>query len=251
MTRRPPSILGAFPAGDGGIEVRWEVDSFFADSEDPERVLVALNGISFDNLDGSEDSVEIPSATIIALGTAVIVISITFWWSGSPAEQQQSSFPVQVQAAGVESGGVWPAMKPIVTLVSVQARSGATPSRITINWRTNNHNDGNIFWGPQGNQRQFRSNIKPANASVVSGTFTTDQPLQPATLYFFTVEVINRLHSLTWYGTTLVVRSAAETPTFVPTTSLRQFLQRSGRPLTTGVSQVIGTTRSLRKLLLG
>ena len=47
MTRRPPTILSALATGDGGIEVRWEVDSFFPDSAEPEKVLVNLNGVSY------------------------------------------------------------------------------------------------------------------------------------------------------------------------------------------------------------
>jgi hypothetical protein len=126
-----------------------------------------------------------------------------------------------------------------------------TPGSITIEWRTNNHNDGNIFWGPSNAPRSFVRNIKPANASVTSGRFTTDRPLTPNTLYLFTVDVRNTLHSPTWLSTTVVVRSAVGTPTFVPTVSLRQYFQQSGRPVTSSVAPLLGPSRSVRKMLLG
>jgi hypothetical protein len=44
MTRRPPSILSIASTAEGGLEVKWEVDTFFPDSAPPEKVLIALNG---------------------------------------------------------------------------------------------------------------------------------------------------------------------------------------------------------------
>ena len=150
MTRRPPSILSVSSTSDGGIEVKWEVDTFFADSAEPEKVLIDLNGLQFKELDGDEDSVEIPAATITALGAPVVAISVSFWWSGSPAEEQQSVVSVPVQTGGVGGGnsGVLPAAKPIVTVVHVHPRTVHAANNIKIAWTSNNYNDGNIFWGP-------------------------------------------------------------------------------------------------------
>ena len=78
MTRRPPSILSIASTAEGGLEVKWEVDKFFEDSAPPERVLIDLNGAPFKELDGDEDSVEIPVATITSLGAQVIAISVYF-----------------------------------------------------------------------------------------------------------------------------------------------------------------------------
>jgi hypothetical protein len=247
MTRRPPSILGAAPTSDGGVEVAWEVDTFFADSEEPEKVLVDLNGVQFgDPLDGDEDSIEIPAATIAALGTPVVVIGISFSWSGLPSEEQQSvvSLPVQLGGPGSGNAGVLHAAKPIVTVVHVQPRTVLSVNSIEIAWTSNNYNDGNIFWGPASAPNAFRRNIRPVGERY-SGTFVTDRPLQPATQHVFKVEVRNTLHSPTWISTSMVVRSAADT------LSVRQFLIASGRPVTTGLAALVGPARSLRKMLVG
>lgn len=253
MTRRPPSIVGAFFTEDGGFTVHWEVDQFFADSAEPERVLVDLNGLPFKELSGDKDSVDVPATVIAALGTASVTVSVSFWWSGSPAEELQSSVVVPVSAGpGQGNAGVLPAMKPIVTLVGVQPRTATTPSTITIAWRTNNHNDGNIFWGPSSAPRSFVRNIRPANASVTSGTFITDRPVVPHTLYVFTVEVRNTLHSPQWLATTLIARSASEAPgPVVRTSSVRQFLQQTGRPVTSSLAGLVGANKSVRTLILG
>ena len=250
MTRRPPAILAVLVAWDGGLEVTWEVDTFFADSEEPERVLVSLNGVLVDNLDGDEVSADIAADLVTGLGSPVAVVSVSFWWSGTPAEEQQSSVPVQVRVpAGAGQAGVLPAMQPTVTLEGVRPRVGGAPATITIRWRTNNHNDGNIVWGPAATPRQFRHNIRPANASVVTGTFTTNQPLVGGALYSFTVEVRNTLHSPGWLATTIVVRAPAEP--FAPTSSVRQFLIQTGRPVTSGLFALVGQDRSVRRLILG
>jgi len=138
-----------------------------------------------------------------------------------------------------------------VTLVSVQPRTAGTPSSITIAWKSNNYNDGNILWGPSDAQRRFRRNVRPPNDSVNSGVFTTDQPLIGGTPYFFTVEVRNTLHSPTWISTTVMVRSATDTPARTITFSVRQFLQTSGRPVTSSLAPLVGPARSVRKMLLG
>jgi hypothetical protein len=252
MTRRPPTILGVWSSADGGFEVRWEVDQFFADSAEPEKVRIDLNGVQFDVLDGDEVSVEVPAATIAALAVAVVAVSVSFLWSGSPSEEQQSSVTVAVQSGAISgNAGVLPALKPVVTLVSVQPRTAGTPSSITIAWKSNNYNDGNILWGPSDAQRRFRRNVRPPNDSVNSGVFTTDQPLIGGTPYFFTVEVRNTLHSPTWISTTVMVRSATDTPARTITFSVRQFLQTSGRPVTSSLAPLVGPARSVRKMLLG
>ena len=245
MTRRPPSILSIASTAEGGLEVKWEVDTFFADSAPPEKVLIDLNGAPFKELDGDEDSVEIPVATITSLGAQVIAIGVSFWWSGSPPEEQQSVVSVPVQTGGGGGNtGVFPAKKPIVTIVKVQPRTVTSASSITIAWKSNNYNDGNIIWGPKNAPEAFRRNIRPVG-EVYSGTFTTNQALSAATEYVFKVEVRNTLHSPTWISTTVIVRSAADT------LSVRQFLLTSGKPVTTGLTTVVGPTKSVHKMLAG
>ncbi len=250
MTRRPPAILGVLSSSDGGFEVRWEVDTFFPDSEPPERVLIELNGVLFRELDGDDGSVEVSAAAIVALGTSLVNVGVIFWWSGSPPEEQQSVETVPVQRDGAGGGtGVFPAMKPIVTLVGVHAQTAAAPRSITIHWRSNNYNDGNIVWGSVNAATPFVHNIRPPNDSVSSGTFTTNRPLTPAMKYLFKVEVRNTLHSTPWISTTIVVRSAVEAQVVARTDSVRQFLQASGRPVTTGLASVVGPQKSVRKMI--
>ncbi len=244
MARRPPVILSALSTADGGLEVKWEVDTFFGDSDDPEKVLVDLNGQLFEQLDGDETSVEIPAARIAAFPQQV-VISVSFWWSGPPAEEQQSSVTVPVnQGGGGGAAGVLPAAKPIVTLVGVQPRTVNAASNIKIAWKSNNYNDGNIIWGPTGAPNAFTHNIRPVGEHY-SGEFVTNRPLTAATLYSFKVEVRNTLHSPGWISTTIFVRSPADT------LSVRQFLVTSGRPVTTGLATVVGADRSVHRLLVG
>ena len=67
----------------------------------------------FKQLDGDEVSVEVPAETLAALGTAVVAIGISFWWSGSPPEEQQSAVSVPVQGGGTPgNAGVLPAAEP-------------------------------------------------------------------------------------------------------------------------------------------
>jgi hypothetical protein len=246
MTRWPPTILSVVSTAEGGIAVTWEVDSFFADAAAPEKVLVDLNGLLFEELDGEETSIEIPAETLAALGTPMVAISISFWWSGSPPEEKQSSIsvPLQTGGAGPGAAGVLPAAKPVVTLVRVRPRTVLSASTIEIAWQSNNYNDGNILWGPASAPTDFRRSIRP-RGEVYSGTFVTDQPLAAATPYLFKVEVRNTLHSPTWLSTTIVVRSAADT------LSVREFLLASGTAVTTGLATVVGPSRSLHMLLLG
>ena len=152
--------------------------------------------------------------------------------------------PLQTGGPGPGSAGVFPAAKPIVTVVQVRPRTLHSANTIEIAWRSNNYNDGNIVWGPASAPGAFRRSIRP-RGEVYSGTFVTDQPLSPATPYVFMVEVRNTLHSPTWLSTTVIVRSAADT------LSVRHFLVASGRPVTTGLASVAGPDRSLRKMLVG
>jgi hypothetical protein len=245
VNRRPPTILSVVPSADGGVEVAWEVDTFFADSAAPEKVLVDLNGVPFAQLDGDEVSVEIPAEALAALGTPAVAISISFWWSGSPPEEQQSVVSVPVQSGGTPGNtGVLPAARPIVTVVQVRPRTVHAANQITIAWQSNNYNDGNIVWGPASAPTAFRRSIRP-RGEVYSGTFATDRALSPATQYVFKVEVRNTLHSPTWIATTVVVRSAPDT------LSVRQFLLTSGRPVSSSLAALVGPTRSLRTMLLG
>jgi hypothetical protein len=244
MTRRPPSILSAVPTSDGNINVTWQVDTFFPDSAPPEKVIIDLNGILFRELDGDEDSIDIPQATIAGLGTSVVAISVSFWWSGSPAEEQQSTvtLPVQTGGAGPATSGVFPAAIPVVSVVDVLPHTLHSPNRITIAWRSNNYNDGNIVWGQTNAPEAFKRSIKP-RGEIYHGTFTTDQPLIPASNYVFKVEVRNTLHSTRWISTTVVVRSA---PGF---NSLRQFLQASGVPIPCRLRTIMQSGGRLRHLL--
>lgn len=246
MARWPPSILSVLPTSDGGVEVKWEVDTFFGDSEEPEKVLIDLNGLQFSQLDGDEDSVEVSRDQLVALGTQVVAISVTFWWSGPPSQELQSSVTVPVQTGGIGPGnsGVNPAAKPVVTVEHVQRRTVQSLSSIKIAWRSNNYNDGNIFWGPASAPRAFARNIRPVGENY-QGTFTTDRALTAATVYVFTVEVRNTLHSPTWIATSVAVRSAAD---FL---SVRQFLIASGTPLSASLRSIVGVGRSVRQLLLG
>ena len=87
---------------------------------------------------------------------------------------------------------------------------------------------------------------------MTTGTFTTDRPLTANTLYSFTVEVRNTLHSPQWLATTMVVRSAVDpAPPVVRTTSVREFLERTGRPVTSSLAGLLGAARSVRALILG
>jgi hypothetical protein len=244
MTRRPPTILSVSSTAAHGIEAKWEVDTFFPDSAQPEKVLIDLNGSLFAELDGDEDSVEIPNATLSALGTPSVTISVSFWWSGPPAEEQQSSVSVPIDVGGGAHGGVVPAAKPIVTLLQVLPRTAQAKSSISIGWKSNNYNDGNIVWGRADAPTAFQRSIKPVGTKY-DGVFTTDQKLASATLYAFKVAVRNTLQSPNWISTTIMVRSAADT------LSLRAFLLASGRPINTGLATVVGAAKSLHRLLVG
>jgi hypothetical protein len=242
MTRRPPSILSVVPTG-AGLEVRWEVDSFFDDSAQPEQVLIELNGVPFAQLEGDEESVEIPQAALEALRTTSVGISVTFWWNGDPPEEQQSSVIVTLASAGTGAGSSG-AVRPAVTVVGVQPRTLRAPNTITIAWRSDNYNDGNIFWGTEAAPRAFQRSIRP-RGTIYHGTFTTDRPVLPKTNHVFAVEVRNTHHSPDWLRTTVVVRSA---PNFA---SLRRFLGASGVSVPASLRAVAGPSIGLRNLMQG
>lgn len=247
MTRRPPTILSALPTADGGLEVTWELDAFFGGSEEPEAVRIDVNGLPFPpELAGDETSVEIPAATIAALGAvSTIAVSVSFAWAGPPAEEQQSTVVVPVRsgpAAG--STGVVPAAVPVVTVERVQGRTLQAAPSITIRWRSNNYNDGEIRWGPEQAPQAFVRSIRPQGERY-EGTFTTDRPIAAATTHRFEVRVVNRLHSPTWVSATAAVRSA---PDHV---SLRRFLEASGVPAAGSIRARVGAGGSLRRLLRG
>jgi len=245
MTRRPPTILGVFPTEEGGIEIAWEVDSFFEGSEAAETVRVDLQGVPFSFLDGDADSEEIPRETLVALNQAVVAVSVSFLWMGPPSEELQSTALVPLQVGAVEGrAGVDPAATPLVSLVRVQPRTRQAASNIQIHWKSNNYNDANIHWGPPGSERASTEHIPPVGTSY-EGTFTTNRPLVAATIYTFAVEVRNTLHSPDWLSTTLVVRSA---PDYV---SLRRFLLATGTPIGTSVRSLVGERRSVRTMIIG
>ncbi|PJJ62304.1 hypothetical protein CLV54_2103 [Compostimonas suwonensis] len=239
-------ILGG-SASSSALELNWEVDSFFGDSEAPERVLVSLNGRLFTNLDGDDTTVSIPAAAIGSLGSTVIAVGVSFWWSGSPPEELQSVFTFAIP--GANNGGVFPAAPPSLSLVRNVPPTSNGPAVITISWRSNNYNDGNIFWGPTSNPRAFSRSIKP-KGEIYSGEFPTDRPLSPGTAYSFRVEVRNTLHSTEWLASTLIVVAAVATPA-AASWSVRARLLASGKPLTAGISAFVGPSRSVRTWLRG
>ena len=241
MTRRPPSILGGSPSG-GDVEVRWEVDSFFGDSEAPEKVLIELNGAAYKELDGDETSVTIPAAAISALGAQVVNVGVVFWWSGPPVEEQHSVFTFTV--AGPANGGVFPAATPAVNVVRVVPRTSSGAATITIAWRSNNYNDGNIVWGPESNATAFRHSIRPRGEHY-SGEFTTDQMLSSGVRYVFRVEVRNTLHSPGWLASTITVAVPAAL------SSVREYLLLSGKPVPGGIAAFVGPARSVRTWIRG
>lgn len=224
------------------MEVRWEVDTFFGDSDVPEKVIVELNGRVHAELDGDETSVTIPGADIMALGAQVVVVGVVFWWSGSPPEEQQSVFTFTVP--GAASGGVLPAATPAVALVRVVPRSAKGPASITIGWRSNNYNDGNIVWGPEQSPTAYRHSIRPKGERY-SGEFATDRPLTAGMRYVFRVEVRNTLHSPGWVASTLTVTVPAAL------SSVRAYLQLSGRPVDGGIAALVGPARSVRTWMRG
>jgi len=241
MTRRPPSILGGAPSGTD-VEIRWEVDSFFGDSEAPEKILIELNGLPHAELDADETSVTIPGVAVTALGTQLVAVGVIFWWSGSPPDEQQSVFTFTI--AGPVQGGVYPAAPPQLNLVRVAPRTSTTPASITIAWKSNNYNDGNIVWGPESTPTAFRRSIRP-RGEVYSGEFTTDAALTPGARYVLRVEVRNTLHSPGWIASTITVAVPAAL------WSVRGFLQLSGKPVDRGIAAFVGPSRSVRTWIRG
>lgn len=243
MTRRPPDLVSVTSSPDGGLTVTWALDTFYPDSEPGEKVLVSLDGALHQTLDGDETSADVAKELLEALGTHLLTIGIAYWWSGDPPEEQATAVQVPLYG-GTGGGGVYPAAKPVVTVEAVRARTPHAPSSVTIRWKSNNYNDGRILWGPQSAPRQASSSIRP-RGEVYEGTWTTDQPLQPATLYSFTVSVRNTLHSPGWIETTVVVRTPPNR------LSVRDFLIAGGLPPVTGVRAAMGAERSVRRWLTG
>lgn len=241
MTRRPPAILGGLPSG-GDVEVHWEVDSFFGDSDPPEKTLIELNGRHHTELDADETSVRISGADIVALGAQIVAVGVVFWWSGSPPEEQQGVFTFTV--APPNQGGVYPAAPPQVALVRAVPRTANGPASITISWKSNNYNDGNIVWGPEADPTAFRHSIRPVGERH-SGEFTTDRPLTAGVRYVFRVEVRNTLHSRGWIASTLTF------PLPPSVWSVRTYLLLSGRPVDKGIVALLGPARSVRTWIRG
>lgn len=244
VTRRPPDILGVVALPGGGLEVRWGTDTFFGDSEDPERVLVALNGQVFDTLDGDETSATIDAEQVTSRAPGVLTIGIIYWWSGSPEETQQAAVQIPLSGApGAGQADVDPAKQPEVG-VAVEPRTPTTPLRLRVTWTSHNYNDGEIVWGPQSAPEQHRHSIRP-RGTVYHGTWTTDQPVAPQTLYRASVRVRNTLHSPTWLSTSAWVR----TPDAV--LSVRAFLIAGRHAPAAGLRSAMGAERSVHRWLAG
>ena len=245
MTRRAPTIVSVISAPDGGLEVEWEVDSFFGDSEPPERVTINLNGAFYQEFEADETSADIPADTIAGLGSQV-TISVSFWWDGLPNEEQQSSIVVPINQGSVPGPtGVHPASRAVVRLVRVQPRTVAVAASITIAWRGNNYNDANLYWGPTATTPALHSRGIDPVGERYEGEFTTDKAVQPSTQYTFRVDVRNTLHSPNWLSTTIIVRSAPAT------LSVREFLITSDHPPSTGLASLVGPDKSIHKMLVG
>jgi hypothetical protein len=245
MTRRPPTIVSVTSTADGGLEAEWEVDAFFGDAEPPERVTLNLNGILYKEFEADETSAEIPAEQLAGLGS-LVTISVSFWWDGSPNEEQQSSIVVPINQGSVPPPtGVHPASRAVVRLVRVQPRTLAVSASITVAWRGNNYNGANLYWGPTATApAQHARGINPVGERY-EGEFTTDQPVLPSTQYTFRVDVRNTLHSPNWLSTTIIVRSAPGG------FSVREFLIASNRPPSTGLASLVGPDKSIHKMLLG
>ena len=146
--------------------------------------------------------------------------------------------------AGAIQGGVHPAAPPQVNVVRVVPRTATNPASITLAWKSNNYNDGNIRWGPESNPGAFRHGIRPVG-EVYSGQFTTDAALTPGARYVFRVEVRNTLHSPGWIASTITVTVPAAL------WSVRGFLQLSGKPVDRGIAAFVGPSRSVRTWIRG
>ncbi len=242
MARWAPNIVSVASNGEGGVEVQWAVDTFFSDSEEPEKVFIALNGVPFQELGGDETSTEIP-ADKIAASAPVLTIGVIFWWSGDPPETKQSVVQVPVQSAADTTGGA-AVKKPEVTVVHVLPRTRTRPNTIRIHWESHNYNDGNIIWGPDLSNRPGRKSIATKTAHY-RGDFDA-QPLQSGVVYFFKVEVRNTTQPpAPWHSTTIAVRAA------IDTLSVAQFLDESRLGRTTPLATLVGPEKSVRTLVLG
>lgn len=244
VTRRPPDILGVAALPGGGLEVRWATDTFFGDSEDPERVLIALNAQVVDSLDGDETSATIEAEQVSALAPGVLTIGVIYWWSGSPEETQQSAVQIPLSGGpGAGQAGVDPARQPEVS-VAVEPRTPTRPLRLRVEWTSHNYNDGEIVWGPRHAPEQYLHSIRP-RGTVYQGAWVTDRPVEPQTLYRVSVRVRNTLHSPTWLSTSVWVR----TPDTV--LSVRAFLAAGGHAPAAGLRSAMGAERSVHRWLTG
>lgn len=243
MTRHPPSIDSVVPT-DGGLTVDWSVDDFFADSESPDKVRVDLNGVVFRELAGDSTELQVPKASILALGASEVMVSVSFLWNGSPSEElQTTSPPIPVNSGSTTVGGGLPP-PPTVHVEKVQGRTLNSQASITLSWASNNYNDANVFWGTQSQQPKFQTRIPP-HGDVYHGTFTTDKPLIGGEFYVFDFQVRNTMLSPTWFSTKIVVRALPDV------SSVRKFMQVSGLPGSATLRTIVGSGGRMRPLLFG
>lgn len=239
MARWAPNILSATSGEEGGIKVTWEKETFFADSEDPEKVLIGVNGALIEELGGDETSFEIP-ANLIA--PPMLTIGVIFRWEGPPSEEKQDVIQIPVQ--GAVTGGGASVKKPEVTVVDVLPRTRNRANQIKIHWESRNFNNGHIRWGWDPNNLTGFQDITPAFVRE-RGDFTA-QPLQSGLLHYFRVEVRNTTQQPSpWHSTTIAIHAA------IDTLSVAQFLRESGLARTTPLATVVGPDKSVRKWVLG
>jgi hypothetical protein len=219
MSHQAPSITEWGSTSDGSMKVAWEVDSFFPDSEAPDDVLVDLDGIEYRDLGSAAREIEIPPKDLKPFEGHVLIVGVTFKWSGSPADTKVSSVSILV-GGSVAPSGTGPS-KPAVTIKSATAQTLKHPNQIILGWSSYSYNDGNILWGPISNPRMWSHSIKP-KTDTYSGEWTTDRPLASRAIYSFTVQVKNSLTTNVWVETTVAAKSA------VNFHSVRQFLNASG-----------------------
>ena len=219
MSHWPPNITQWGETSDGSLEIAWEVDSFFPDSEPPDDVLVDLDAVLYQDLGETGRSVTIPPKDLKRFQGTVLNVGVTFTWSGPPADSKVSSVSIQV-GSPIPVQGNGPS-KPSVTIESTIPQTLHHPNQITLKWSSSSYNDGNILWGPIATPRIWSDSIKPKD-DTYSGEWTTDRPLAPRTGYSFTVQVKNSLTTNAWVETTTAGRSAANFQ------SVRQFLSASG-----------------------
>ncbi len=239
MSHQPPSITEWGSTSDGSMKIVWEVDTFFPDSEAPDDVFVDLDLIEYRDLGSAGREIEIPPKDLKPFEGHVLIVGVTFKWSGSPPDTKVSSVSIPV-GGSVAPPGNGPS-KPAVTIKSVTAQTLKHPNQIVLGWSSYSYNDGNILWGPAASPRTWSHSIKP-KTDTYSGEWTTDRPLASRAMYSFAVQVKNSLTTNSWVEMTVVARSATN---FY---SVRQFLNASG---VTGPSlrTAIGHGGSLRQTM--